>query len=517
MSASSAAAPASSPNTSSPNTSSPGHSNADLSPGELRRLFLRVFPSVAVPMFMAAIDATIVSAALTDIAGSLGDVQRISWVVTSYLIASTIAAPVYGRLGDVLGRKRLMWLALVLFVLASAGCAFAPTMVWLTVARVFQGLGGGGLMTLSQALIGETVPPRQRGRFQGYMVAIFMCASAFGPVAGGWLTAGFGWRSVFLVNIPLGAAAMYMVQRLDAPQVVSGRFRFDLWGLLWFTLFVVPLLLALERAQQFDLGALPAVAASVFVSVASLVLLLRQERRSAAPLIPVRLLALPAMWRCNAMAVCIGAALVSNVTFMPIYLQVVRGISPGGVGLLLLPLTAGVGLGSLFTGRNITRTGRTAVFPSVGLLFATLFLSVLALAAPYLSLAELPVVFALMSLTLGTGMPVVQITTQIVAGQQNLGAASASVQFSRSIGAAVGTALVGTVLFALLAAQDAHTARLFGAIVEQGPQVMAQLAPGERARAAAQIASAFRGAFLAVACFAGLATLLAWSLPVRRL
>ena len=513
MSASGAAAAPGAPR----DAASPSHSNADLSPGELRRLFFRVFPSVAVPMFMAAIDATIVSAALTNIAASLGDVERISWVVTSYLIASTIAAPVYGRLGDVLGRKRLMRGALLLFVVASAGCAFAPTMMWLTVARVFQGFGGGGLMTLSQALIGETVPPRQRGRFQGYMVAIFMCASAFGPVAGGWLTAGFGWRSVFLVNVPLGAAAMYMVQRLPARQAAAGRFRFDLLGLLWFTLFVVPLLLALERAQQFDLRALPVVAASVLVSVASLVLLLRQERRSAAPLIPVRLLAQPAMWRCNAMAVCIGAALVSNVTFMPIYLQVVRGIPPGGVGLLLLPLTAGVGLGSLFTGRSITRTGRLAVFPSVGLPLATLFLTVLALGAPYLGLLELPAVFALMSLTLGTGMPVVQITTQVVAGQQNLGAASASVQFSRSIGAAIGTALVGAVLFALLAAQDPHTARLFGAIVEQGPQVMAGLPDGERAAVAAEIAWAFRGAFLAVAAFAGLATLLAWSLPVRKL
>ena len=494
-----------------------GHANADLSPAELRRLFFRVFPSVALPMFLAAIDATIVSTALPDIAGTLGDVERIPWIVISYLISSTIAAPVYGRLGDVFGRKLLMNTALVLFIAASAGCAFAPTMLLLTAARVLQGLGGGGLMTLSQALIGETVPPRQRGKFQGYLVAIFMCASTFGPVAGGWLTAGFGWRSVFLVNIPLGAGALFMVQRLASRGAALARFSFDLWGLVLFTLFVVPLLLALERAQRFDLSSLPIVAAYLLVAIGSLVLLLRQERRSSSPLIPVRLLALPAIWRADAMAVCIGGALVSNVTFMPIYLQVVRGASPDRVGLLLLPLTAGVALGSLFTGQSITRTGRTAIFPSVGLFCTTILLTVLALAAPRLSLAELPVLFGLLSFTIGTGMPVVTITVQTAAGQKNLGAASASIQFCRSIGAALGTALVGAVLFASLSAQDPHTAALFASVVEQGPHVLDVLQPAERLVVANEIAAAFRGAFLTIAVISGIATVLAWTLPVRKL
>ena len=493
------------------------HRNATMAPAELRRMFFRVFPSIAVPMFLAAIDATIVSAALTDMAASLGDVERISWVVISYLIASTIAAPVYGKLGDVLGRKRLMMAALVMFILASTACAFAPTMLWLTVARVVQGLGGGGLMTLSQALVGEAVPPRQRGQFQGYMVAVFMCASTFGPVAGGWLTAGFGWRSVFLVNLPLGAIAIYMVGRLDARPVYQARFSFDSWGLVFFTAFVVPLLLALERAQKLDASAIPVIAGLVVVSAASLVLLLRQELRSPSPLIPVRLLSQPAIWRCNAMAVCIGGTLVSNVTFMPIYLQVVRGVQPGWVGVLLLPLTAGVALGSLTTGRLITRTGRTALFPSIGLACATVVLTVLALVAPSLSFTELPVLLAVLSFTLGTGMPVVQITVQTLAGQKNLGASSASVQFCRSIGAALGTALVGAVLFAMLSFENPHTAELFGAVVEMGPRVLLSLGVEEHASMTAEISSAFRGAFLTVAAMCGAATVLAWTLPVRRL
>jgi len=161
---------------------------------DTRGLFFRVFPSICLPMFLAAVDATIVATALPAIAGTLGDVERIGWVVVAYLMATTIAAPVYGRLGDALGRKRLMLLALVVFIVASVLCAIAPTMLALIAARVLQGAGGGGLMTLSQALVGETVPARERGRYQGYLASIFMVSSTFGPVMGGWLTQGVGWR-----------------------------------------------------------------------------------------------------------------------------------------------------------------------------------------------------------------------------------------------------------------------------------------------------------------------------------
>ncbi|MBN8904127.1 MAG: MFS transporter, partial [Rhodospirillales bacterium] len=160
-----------------------------------RALFLAVFPSIMLPMFLAALDQTIVATALPAIAGSLGDVERISWVVVSYLIATTIAAPVYGRLGDAIGRKRMMFVALAVFVGASLLCAAAGSVLMLTAARLLQGLGGGGLMTLSQALIAESVPPRQRGRYQGYLSGMYATAATFGPVAGGWLTQQFGWRS----------------------------------------------------------------------------------------------------------------------------------------------------------------------------------------------------------------------------------------------------------------------------------------------------------------------------------
>jgi EmrB/QacA subfamily drug resistance transporter len=482
-----------------------------------RALFFAVFPSIMLPMFMAAIDQTIVATALPNIAASLGDVQRVSWVVISYLVATTIAAPIYGRLGDVLGRRRLLFVALGVFMVASLMCAFSSSIIMLTASRVLQGFGGGGLMTLSQALVGEAVPPRQRGRFQGYLASVFVCSSTFGPVAGGWLTQHFGWQSVFLINAPLGLFAIAMALRLPKRAPSVSGFRFDFLGVAFFALFIAPLLLALEQAQQFSLASLPLIAVLVAVAVASLFLLLRQERRIALPLLPIALLRQTVIWRTDAMAACVGATLVSMITFLPIYLQVVRSTTPSDTGLLLLPLTAFIAFGSMFTGRMISMTGRSAVFPSCGLPVVACALATLALFAPHLGLHQMPWLFGLIALTLGTAMPVVQTTVQMVAGPKQLGAASASVQFSRSIGAAFGTAIVGAVLFAALAANDLDTAHLFARIVEEGPSALVGMSAARIAIVQTEIADAFRAAFLTIACFAGIGAMLAWSIPVRRI
>jgi EmrB/QacA subfamily drug resistance transporter len=483
-------------------------------------MFFAVFPSIMLPMFLAAIDQTIVATALPSIAGELGDVERVSWVVVAYLVAATIAAPVYGRLGDTLGRSRLLVVALGIFIAASLLCAVAPSLPLLAAARVLQGFGGGGLMTLSQALVGEAVPPRQRGQFQGYLSAVFVCSSTFGPVAGGWLTGHFGWTSVFLINLPLGLAALALALRL--PRLVpagapGGRLHFDFAGLLLFAGFIAPMLLAVEQAQRLDLAHLKPACVLAGVAAASLGLLLRRERRVRMPLLPVKLLAQPGIWRTDAMAGCVGALLVSLITFLPIYLQVARGAAPGQVGVLLLPLTMLIAVGSLVTGRMITRTGRGAIFPSVGLPVVAVLVVALALLAPDLGLGQLPFLFAGIALFTGSAMPVVQTTVQFVAGTAQLGAAAASVQFSRSIGAAVGTALVGAVLFASLAASDPAAARLFRAIVETGSGALAGLPAGRAAVVQGEIAQAFRAAFLVIALFAALGGVMAWTIPVRRI
>jgi len=247
------------------------------------------------------------------------------------------------------------------------------------------------------------------------------------------------------------------------------------------------------------------------------VLLLRQEQRARMPLLPVKLLSQAAIWRTDAMAACVGAQLVSLITFLPIYLQVARGASPGQSGALLLPLTMLIAVGSLFTGRMISFTGRGAIFPSIGMPVVVVLIVALALLAPRLGLGELPFLFGAIALFTGSAMPVVQTTVQFVAGPKQLGAAAASVQYSRSIGAAAGTALVGAVLFANLAAADPGAAKLFGAIIEVGPRALAGLPVDRLAQLQDEIAHAFRAAFLMIAGFAALGSVLAWSIPVRRI
>jgi EmrB/QacA subfamily drug resistance transporter len=469
------------------------------------------------PMFLAALDQTIVATALPAIAASIGGVERASWIVVSYLIASTIAAPIYGRLGDQFGRRRLMIVGLSIFVLASLLCAICTSVEMLTAARVLQGLGGGGLMTLSQALVGEAIPPRERARYQGYLATVGISANAFGPVAGGFLAEHLGWQSIFLINLPLGLIAAVLTLRLPSHPKPAGRWQIDIWGILLFALLVAPLILALERAQHLDLSALPTILGLVVLAVLSLVLLIGRELRTSSPLLPISLLRQATIWRTDALAACHGAALVALITFLPIYLIVVRGISPSRTGLLLLPLMIGIGVGSILTGRMVSVSGRTAIFPSYGLILVTLNLLVLALWAPHIGILQLVWVLLWNGLCMGTVMGVVQVTVQSASGPRMLGEAAASVQFSRSIGAAFGTATVATVLFAVLSATDKETAALFGGIVEQGANVLSSLPPDRQLIVQAEIEQAFRAAFLVIAGFTGAGALLAISIPLRRI
>jgi EmrB/QacA subfamily drug resistance transporter len=463
------------------------------------------------------VDQTIVATALPAIVAATGQADRASWVVVSYLIASTIAAPIYGRLGDAFGRRRLMFVALGVFITASLLCAAAPTIELLAAARILQGFGGGGLMTLSQALVGESIPPRERARYQGYLAAVAVSANTFGPVAGGYLTEHFGWQSIFLVNVPIGLLAVFLTRNLESRVPDRREWRPDPGGLVLFTIFVATTLLALERTQQADLQALPVVGGLATAGIIALVLLVRHENRRPSPLIPVALLRQPTIWRSDALAAFHGAALVSLITFLPIYLEVVRGTSPSQTGLLLVPLTIGIGTGSLLTGRLVSKTGLTTVFPSLGLALVTANLVVLALWAQAISIPGLAVLLLWNGLFMGTVMGVVQVTVQSASGPLKLGEAAASVQFSRSIGAAFGTALVATVLFSMLTMKNPEAAHLFATMVERGGQAASSLSPEQQATLRPVIAEAFRAAFLSIAAFTALGFVLALTIPLRRL
>ncbi len=479
--------------------------------------FFAIFPPIMLPMFLAVADQTIVATALPAIASSLGEIERAFWVVVAYLIANTIAAPVYGHLGDTFGRRLMMIVALSIFMLGSLLCALAPNIELLTVFRVLQGFGGGGLMTLSQALIGEAIPPRERGRYQGYLAGIAVTSNSFGPVAGGYLTQAFGWQSIFLVNIPLGLLATAFVFRIPPRQGDRRRTSFDAPGLVLFVFFVGPVILALEQLQRMELATLPWALGLLGVGIIAVVLLAWQERLTASPLIPPKLFHQPSIWRSDAMAAMHGAALVSLITFLPIYLRAVRGLSPAETGFMLLPLTAGIGIGSMTTGQLVTRTGFTAPFPTYGLIGATVGLCLLAFFIPHLSATQIAWALGGVALFMGTVMGVVHVTVQTVAGPRLLGTAAAMVQFSRSVGAAFGTATVSAVLFSLLTVTDRETAGLFGTVIERGPEALATLDPARQAIVQSQIGNAFHAAFFTVALFTAVATWLAWTMPLRRL
>jgi MFS family permease len=492
-------------------------SSSDARPTPEKSVFFTVFPPLMLPMFLAIVDQTIVATALPAIAADLGHVERAPWVIVAYLIAATIAAPLYGRLGDSFGRKPLMFVALVISMSASLACAVAPTIEILTACRIVQGLGGGGLMTLSQALVGEAMPPRDRARYQGYIAAVAVTANSFGPVAGGFLTEHFGWQTVFIVNVPTAILALALAIRLPPPPKDRLPWQSDPGGLLLFALFVATTLLGLERFQRGSLAMLPIAGSMVAVGAAALLFLIWHEKRTPSPLIPLGLLRQAAIWRSDALAACHGGTLVSLISFFPVYCEVVRGMSPSTTGLMLVPLTVGIGTCAMVTGRIVSRTGLVSVFPGVGLAVNAVSLVGFAFWGRELSTFWLGAYMLWMGLAFGTVMGVVQVTVQAAAGRLRLGEAAASVQFSRSIGAGMGTALVGTVLFGVLAFESPETMRLFSSLVAHAGDAAALLPADRQAEIQADIATAFRFVFCTMALFATAGSVLAITNPLRRI
>jgi MFS family permease len=501
--------------------------NAPVEPGppraglaQYRRAFFQVFPCAAVTLILGALDQTIVATALASIAAELGAVESISWVVVASLIGATVAAPVHGRLGDVFGLKRQMLAALLLTLAGALISALAPSFAVLLLGRVLMGLGAGGLNTLSMALIGEAVPPRERGHFQGWIAGAFVFASSIGPVAGGWLTEHWGWRSVFLAQIPMALVALVLTLRLPPrpPRAPQSGFRFDLPGALLFAAFVTPALVALGQARQFSAATLPLALGFGAAAILALYLLIWREKRASDPLLPLAMLMEPTIARTNLFTACAHGTQVALVTFLPIYLITVRGLSPAQAGMLLLPLSLGGGIGGLTAGRTITRTGWAAPVATVGLAVAAAGLLGVALIGSAVPVWALGAMLSVVGFGMGCSYPVSQITVQVAGGAARLGAAAASVQYSRTLGAAVGTTLLGAVLFGALAAGDAHWAELFARLVREGAATLLETLPeAERVGLRAALSDAFDLGFLTAAAMAALGSLIAWRVPIRRL
>jgi len=459
------------------------------------RQFLTVFAAVAFPMFMSAIDQTLLATATPAIAADLGDLQDASWIAVAYLLATVVIVPVYGRLGDAYGRRRVMIISLCVFTLGAVLCAAAQSLPQLVAGRVVQGLGGGGLVTLAQSLIGELAPPRQRFRFQVYITATFTSASFCGPVVGGLIVDQFHWRWLFLIYLPMSLYAFWRLAKLPLgarhPEQAGAL---DLGGITLFAVAAASSLYWLTSAGHHFAWTSGSSAVWLAVSAVFTAWLVHQQRTHAAPFLAVDLLRNKAVSHLMIATALFSAAMFAIVFFLPIYLQLGHRLSASASGLLLLPLTAGTVIGSIFAGKFAARTGETKLTLVAGLCSGTVALVLLALLpADTTTVAVLGLVAGG---CFGTVMPVSQVVSQAVAGRARLGAAGALVTIFRFVGGAVGTAMTGALVYALLPGMDLR------ALVHTANAAQTQA-----------IISAFHVAFLFAAGLTALAAIVASRMP----
>src|SRR3954452_18329315 len=412
-----------------------------------------VMSGLMLVMLLAALDQTIVSTALPTIVGDLGGLEHISWVVTAYLLAVTVVTPLYGKLGDLYGRKVVLQVALVVFLIGSALCGLAQSMTELILFRAVQGLGGGGLRVSAQPAIGDVVPPSERGRYTGLFGAVFGVASIAGPLIGGFLTPHVSWRAIFYVNLPLGVAALAVLQATLPSVSERGRPAIDYAGtaLLAVTLSSLVLLTTLG-GNSYDWGS-PEIVGMGVLGIVALVAFVFVERRAKERILPPSLFRNRVFVVCSTVGLVVGFALFGALTYLPLFQQVVRGLSPTASGLQLLPVMAGLLISSIASGQIITRTGRYKFFPIAGTAIAALGLYLLSSLDETTGTGVAAFHMLILGLGLGLVMQVLVLAVQNAVPYNMLGVATSGSTLFRSIGGSLGTAILGAIFSGRLAAE----------------------------------------------------------------